>query len=466
MHHSAPRKRMPRTRRNSIVLKNGTSKTTDTFNRSMTRRTVPTQTSANDVNDSTDQNTSTTCSNVNEDNSNSAHHSFHQHPLNSSSLLSSPLDYYAQTYARILLRQLHLNSLSLYVDWDQCVHSNESSTKSSDATTSTGLPDVLLHLSETLQSCLGCQQSFATLLLGPPETRKISAIQTAAHWVNRRQQQQQDTLACEKVDHGVPLRMTRSKTKQQTLKHSAISTSIRTDCSISKSPPSVTRFQVIVIPGICQSEISWLSCIVRQLFRSFLSAFSILSDDQKKHLFEALTSQDSNSQSLHNYNAGKPIESDDLLEALIRKTNTKWAIKSHKKMEPSVATPRNKSAQSTKTFRVKLMRDELKSLSFQQNVVFIKELLVYTKSLNYIPILVLENIEALVLGTQRQTVLYNLFNLIHIKSICLGIIGTSSVLNLASGFEKRVKSRFGLSRVFSGVIQMPEVRNSINLLSI
>lgn len=381
---------------------------------------------------------------------------------------SLPLDYCVSSHVRLLLRQLHYNRSALEVDWSTLEEQNPSSSvtenpsgrygeSSSFVISVENLPRAVTQLVHHLESCLLSQQSSAALILGPPDADKTGALRTAVRWVNllTSAQHPADPLSSFSsaqlfnsfsVDAQHSAKGQRSVTRRRERKASNNEQKSSNESKLS----NVWKFCIIAIPRIHhRDDAQLMSAIVRQLFSVFLSLFDKISGDERIQLQKDL-------------NNGKPLRSEqEVQDAFIKKAKIEWAVKTVKKLrakKPGVKQRSEESPESTRPQKFPESRDvvELKLLTSQQNVNLIKIILKFITNMRIISVIVLENIENCVLRTSRQTLLYNLFSLVHVDSVRLCVIGTSSILNIASHFEKRVKSRFGLRRIFSGVSQNSE----------
>eukprot|EP01068_Selenidium_serpulae_P009717 Selendium_serpulae@DN5305_c0_g1_i4.p1 len=100
-----------------------------------------------------------------------------------------------------------------------------------------------------------------------------------------------------------------------------------------------------------------------------------------------------------------------------------------------------------------------KVLSFQDNLSLLQMLLKDSWSLHKAVVIVLDHFERFC-GAGRQTLLYCLFDLLHVAKLQICVIGLTSVLNVTDGLEKRIKSRCNLQRLYiAGPQSVEELTN-------
>lgn len=274
--------------------------------------------------------------------------------------------------------------------------------------------DAVLQLLPYLKNCRETQQSFIVLLLGAPESEKGAIISTAV-----RISENIHGLHPSKHPDGA-----RFDTNQEPV-----------------TTPERWTLHPIIIPPFARDEAAYLRLITRSLF-SLLSHHNYSNCEEQESLstFIGKTEMDWAflAGSLHaKRRQGRRVEYSSSSRA---QTETKQC------KEPNEIC-RNRTEIARKT--CSQVTAELKQLTFQQNIELVKRLLEHLQRKRLIPVIVIEDMDPLVFGSAqfRQSLLYNLFNLIHVDRISLGFIGCSSLVNVSSYFEKRIRSRYGLSRI-------------------
>eukprot|EP00923_Selenidium_pygospionis_P042872 GHVN01073964.1.p1 GENE.GHVN01073964.1~~GHVN01073964.1.p1 ORF type:complete len:336 (-),score=18.84 GHVN01073964.1:1945-2952(-) len=102
--------------------------------------------------------------------------------------------------------------------------------------------------------------------------------------------------------------------------------------------------------------------------------------------------------------------------------------------------------------------------NFQDNMAFLQMLLKDSWGLSKAVVIVLDHFERFC-GQGRQTLLYSLFDLLHVPNLQICVVGLSSVLNVTDNLEKRIKSRCSLQRLYvSGPANVYDVINSVEQL--